>query len=329
MKSIVIYHSLTGSTKKIAEAIHSGMSELNETCDIARLREFNPKDLVDYDLIGLGSPVIDFKEPQIMTNFVEKMPLLEGKHGFVCCSHGIYPGAYMARMVSGLRAKGLTVIGWNDWYGTVLIPFLRRPYYTDGHPDEIDIKEAKDFGKEMVERAQRISTGETNLIPELPDKAECDKIYGVTPIPAFEGPEGEEAKKAFDSLRPRFDAERCIHPKCSLCMDHCPTYSIDLSKSTPITQETCEACYFCEQVCPTGGISIDWSIAENMEEMTAAVFASFAKPLKAYQELRRFRNLVSFDDVSKDASLQKTHAKRPRLIIRDGVGVLRQKDGKP
>jgi flavodoxin len=38
MKSIVIYYSWTGNTKQIAEAIYSGMKELSEECDIARLQ---------------------------------------------------------------------------------------------------------------------------------------------------------------------------------------------------------------------------------------------------------------------------------------------------
>ena len=54
MKSIVIYYSQTGNTKKIAQAIHTGMSELSEQCDIARLQDIDTEDLTKYDLIGLG-----------------------------------------------------------------------------------------------------------------------------------------------------------------------------------------------------------------------------------------------------------------------------------
>jgi menaquinone-dependent protoporphyrinogen IX oxidase len=37
MKSIVIYNSMSGNTKKIAEAIHTGMSRSGEQCDIAKI----------------------------------------------------------------------------------------------------------------------------------------------------------------------------------------------------------------------------------------------------------------------------------------------------
>ena len=62
IKSIVIYYSQTGNTKKIAQAIHAGMSQLEEQCDIARLKDIDPRNLAGYDLIGLGSPVIHARE---------------------------------------------------------------------------------------------------------------------------------------------------------------------------------------------------------------------------------------------------------------------------
>ena len=70
MKSIVIYFSITGNTKKIAQAIHSGMSQSGETCDIARLRDVEAQDLAGYDLIGLGSPVMWLRELANVTQFI-------------------------------------------------------------------------------------------------------------------------------------------------------------------------------------------------------------------------------------------------------------------
>ena len=68
-----------------------------------------------------------------------------------------------------LKKKGLTVIGYNSWYGSVYqVLHAPKPYLTDRHPDEIGLKEAKNFGREMAERARRIAAGETNLIPGLP-----------------------------------------------------------------------------------------------------------------------------------------------------------------
>lgn len=57
MKSIVIYYSPTGNTRKVAKAIRKGMEQKAGKCDIAQVKDLDPSDVDQYDLIGLGSPV--------------------------------------------------------------------------------------------------------------------------------------------------------------------------------------------------------------------------------------------------------------------------------
>ena len=54
MKSIVIYHSISGNTKIIAQAIYDGMKQTGEQCDLAKAKDVCTDDLQDYDLIGLS-----------------------------------------------------------------------------------------------------------------------------------------------------------------------------------------------------------------------------------------------------------------------------------
>jgi flavodoxin len=56
MKGIIIYFSLTGSTKKIAQAIYKGMNPFLESCDLVKLKDVDTACLNNYDLIGIGSP---------------------------------------------------------------------------------------------------------------------------------------------------------------------------------------------------------------------------------------------------------------------------------
>ncbi len=324
MKSIVIYYSQTGNTKQIAEAIHSGMSQLAGKCDIAPLREVATRELLNYDLIGLGSPVIDFQEPAIITDFINDLPSLKGRYSFSFCTHGTCPGKYIARTVRALRRKDLTVTGWNDWYGSVFIPYIPKPYYTDGHPDEIDLKEAEDFGREIMERSWRISKGESRFIPKLPRKEKYDRLYGVSPVlkdfPGYERLTQED----WERLKPRLNVEKCRYPKCTICMDNCPTHSINPSQSPPISHQTCEPCqlWFCEQLCPVGAIEVDWEPFAKREKFHKLLFSRLAEPIKEFKDLRRFRSLVSTEKGS-DKPLYKID-KHPRLIIRDGVARLRR-----
>src|SRR4030042_2654305 len=178
MNAIVIYYSQTGNTKKIAEAIQSGIRESAGKCDIARIQDVDTPDLAKYELIGLGAPVWHRREPSNIMNFIEyTMNAVEGKHGFAFCTHGLLPGRFFARVVPMMIQKGLTVVGWKNWYCSVTMPEKPKPYFTDGHPDEIDIDEARSFGREMAERSKKIYAGDTSLIPSLPQGREYDELY--------------------------------------------------------------------------------------------------------------------------------------------------------
>ena len=319
MKCIVIYFSQTGNTKKIAEYVHLGMSLAKDTSDIAFLNDVEPQTLTSYDLIGIGAPVWYGREPHNVTEFMENMPRLKGKYGFTFCTHGTVPGAFIARMVTALRGKGVMVSGWNDWFGSLIDSMGPKPYYTDGHPDEIDLNEAKAFGKEMIERTLRISEGESHLVPELLSGMKYVERYGIMgPPPA----EGDELRIMEPKIKAevKVDMEKCKHPKCSICKDNCPTQSIDPSHTPRHVKETCEGCTFCEQICPTGAIELFRSPHRKGDH---TMFVEAAERLFELKELRRFRPLIPFREVRFEHH-GKGVRQPPKLIVRDGVGVPRK-----
>ena len=149
MKCVVIYFSQTGNTEKIAKAIQVGVKQIAGTCDILSLKEANPKILYEYDLIGLGSPVMEVEPPNVIV-FIRNMRFVGGKHVFSFCTHLDMGFCYFPSIIPKLKEKGLIVIGWHDWYGTSFQYPCPTPFLTDGHLDEIDLKEAEEFGREMV-----------------------------------------------------------------------------------------------------------------------------------------------------------------------------------
>ena len=87
MKTLIIYYSQTGNTRKIAHAIHKGMSKTADQCDIFPLKTVNPDDLKDYDLIGIGSPIWFADTPNIIL-WLDGIPYQQGKHAFFFNTHG-------------------------------------------------------------------------------------------------------------------------------------------------------------------------------------------------------------------------------------------------
>ena len=319
MKSLVIYYSQTGNTKAIASAIGEGIGEIMP-CDVARLQDVDTKDLVPYDLIGLGAPVWHRREPSNLMNFIEHtMNGVEGKHGFAFCTHGLLPGRFLARVVPMMEQKGLNVIGWHNWYCSVTMPEKPKPYFTDGHPDAIDFGEARRFGRETAEWSLKVFSGETNLIPIFPHGSEYDGLYPGRGAswqlkkernPAESTPTARLLEQTgMRSFKVTFHRDKCLYPKCTLCRDNCPTSSIDMAADNPIGGKRCERCWYCEQLCPTGAIEIDWQAIEQV--IKEHVAPGFIEIFKEAAARKRFRPLIPLEKVGWDTFW---HAnKRPRL----------------
>lgn len=177
LKGCVVYYSATGSTGKVAGAIHRGMKSVME-CDVAPIKKMNPKKMAKYDVVAIGGPIWYFRETANLRNFVYNMSRMDNKLCILFCTHGTNPDGFFYSLSTHIIRKGFTIIGWDDWYGGCShVLHQPSPYFTDGHPDEIDLKEAEAFGRSMAERSQKIYAGEKGLIPEIPTGADADSLW--------------------------------------------------------------------------------------------------------------------------------------------------------
>jgi NAD-dependent dihydropyrimidine dehydrogenase PreA subunit/flavodoxin len=317
MKGIVLYYSATGNTRKIAKAIHQGVKQSLKDSDIATIKEVAPRDLVKYDLIGLGAPLWGSRAPANVHNYLRKLPNLKGKLAFPFCNHGSYPDGFMYWVVPQLQKKGLTIIGWNDWYGGGhQLPYIMTVHPCDGHPDEIDLKEAEAFGREMAERAQRIAAGETSLIPELP-KPEDDMLWRPRELRMGGGPPDMDARKmALKEMK--INMEKCTYPECTLCLQVCPMDSLDFSVSPPVRKKNCLGCFTCEGICPQGAVEVDWerffSVGETEQARTSHEDHPFFKALKEAAATGRFRWLIPIEKAYSKTPVSKLR-QHPRYTL--------------
>jgi len=54
-----------------------------------------------------------------------------------------------------------------------------------------------------------------------------------------------------------YDKTKCLFPTCHRCQDICPVWGIDLTVEPRVYGDPCMMCAMCDQVCPTGAISVD------------------------------------------------------------------------
>ena len=307
-KGIIVYLSYTGNTQQIADAIYQGMSPLMEQCEIMKLRQTDPAILADFDLIGIGSPVRLGNLPFEVREFISGMNSMEGKHCFVFNTHAALPMGFMREAVSALKEKKMVVIGFKNWYCAVYLPYVPKPYFTDGHPDDIDLKEAEDFGREMVERSRRIHSGETDLIQKLPEGKKYDEIYGSMKVGTLPTGVMEARAQGFS-----IDMNKCT--RCNYCVELCPTHSIDFSVDPPVFHK-CDMCWLCEQTCPEGAISFNYPPLHKAHNIMVA--DNYATSLEAAEKAGRYRPLVKPEEVGWETALYITK-KPPRFKLADPI----------
>lgn len=317
MKSVIVCYSQTGNTRKVARAVQRGVIEAAGACELVSVKEADPADLGDYDLVGLGTPVWNGGEPPNVTRFLNAVPEQGGRHAFSFNTHGVMPELYFPHMVRRLNALGFTVLGTADWYGDCIIQTFPSPYFTGGHPDDVDLAEAERFGRDMVERSRRVSAGETDLIPPVPDHVLTPQLLALLQFYRA----GHNAHGRFT-----YDAEKCNYPKCTLCIDNCLMEYIDFSgepRRYGSEGDACDmwmGCTHCENICPTGAISGDW---EGHRERMRHVFAGMgmggenllAKVIDDAEAAGRFRRLVPREEVLAAKPFFMVHAKRPRFRL--------------
>jgi len=305
LKGVVVYYSGTGSTAKAAKAIHRGMAAIMD-CDLLPLKEADPEKMAGYDVIGIGGPIWYFRETANVRLFVHKMPMLEGKLCFPFCTHGGQPSGFLYSLTRSLLKRGLTIIGWDDWFGSVFqVLHMPKPYHTDGHPDGKDLKDAEVFGREMAERSRRIHAGESGLVPEIPMGPDADPLWvptimggmgGGGDMPGGEGgmpegrgmPGGEEGGRGggpggaeSQDAYPVIDLNRCVYPRCTACVEQCVAGAIDLSMAgtgsrlsdaTILVKEGCVQCGnpLCERTCEYDAIT--YRAVEKKIDMTRCIY---------------------------------------------------------
>jgi Fe-S-cluster-containing hydrogenase component 2 len=331
MKSIIIYHSLTGQTEKVAQAVQAGVQQATGHCDLVKIKDASPRHLSQYDLIGLGSPCsrVGFTAPcphadpeyhknrdkfQVglvpmnVEDFIKGIMYVGGKHAFVFNTHPIVPlpGYFFPTIVPMLKKRGLTVIGMKEWYVNSYLPWDADPYPTAGHPDALDLQEAESFGKEIVERSRKIGAGETKLIPKVPRMPQ--------PQPQFTACAWETYQSAY-----RFHPEKCWYPRCQLCMDHCPVDGIDLSVDPPVIGQPCEKqCAFCTMVCPTGALEMEEFIRDQFPQYLR-IQREVALPILARAEAKgKFRRLLPVEKVGLETPFYQKHNQHPQWVIGKG-----------
>lgn len=156
-KALVVYHSETGNTEKMARAISKGIKEAELDVEVKSVDNTSLDDLVAADAIVLGSPTyfstVSGKMKAFIDNSIELWPgkpgELKDKIGAVFTSCADVAGGSETTLLCLIQAMlwhGMVIVGHQGGYcGVVSIEA----------PDEECIAECRQFGQRIASFVKR------------------------------------------------------------------------------------------------------------------------------------------------------------------------------
>jgi len=155
---LVTYFSLTGNTKKVAEAIYKALDGDKKIEPIDKIES-----LESYDLVFIGFPVMAHSVPLRVGEFLKKIPA--HKQVGLFCTHGSLTGGWLARQAiesAAILASKAKILGTFCCRGKVPLDVLaslsKSPEHSSWtemaasastHPDENDLADAATFAREI------------------------------------------------------------------------------------------------------------------------------------------------------------------------------------
>lgn len=148
MKICLVYTSLTGNTRRLAEA----MAETLEV-EARKVKEVSAVDRVD--LLFLGSGVYGGRPARSMREFLRKLPSLEEVKIALFATYGAQP-RQLDTMASLVQEKGGEILGrfsckGRDW---AFLGLIAR-----GHPSRAELDAAAAFAQQIRDRAEKATKG--------------------------------------------------------------------------------------------------------------------------------------------------------------------------
>jgi flavodoxin/NAD-dependent dihydropyrimidine dehydrogenase PreA subunit len=266
MRVLIIYFSVTGTTRRVAESIAEGLEAEGVQVVLHDLRGAPDPDARGFDLIGLGSPVHYYRLPQPVTHAIRSLGDCGGTPGFTFVLNATYRGAGLNQARAELARAGIREIGVYTCNGEGrFLGYTRMGYrFSPGHPTPADLDAARDFGARLVAASADAAEGRP-LVPDSRD-ARTRALYALERAASNPWLARHLYARYF-----RVDERYCT--RCGRCAATCPVGNVSWRPhELPCWGRECILCLACEESCPQDAISspADWAVFRPFYRLNVA-----------------------------------------------------------
>lgn len=256
-RALILYWSLTGTTRRVAESVAQGLRDKAVECDLHDLREALACELSGYDILGIGFPVHWFRPPTPVSDAIARLGPLGGRHVFAFSLNGTYRGAGLNRVRAALVRAGGRELGAFGCHGEgSFYPYARRgAMFSPDHPTAVELEAAREFGRDVARAHHALEQGAP--VPAAPPlDPPTHPMYALERLVS-----GPRLTRLLYSRAFRVDADRCS--RCGRCAKECPVGNIDWERGAlPSWGRECVLCLQCVATCPHEAVTcpMDWAI---------------------------------------------------------------------
>jgi len=235
----IYYFSGTGNSLWVADKICENLLDaelIPITKDLPTESAENAETMQNLESVGLVFPVYMFKPPQLVLDFIQKMP--KAKYIYAVATCGMMPGKVLTTVSNQLRkAENTLSAGY-------VIPLVSNFIFFPKIKSDKAIE--KTFQKAEI-KTQTIAENTKNQISQF-DKETSDLIS--VPVSLIYNP----IYRRIPVLDKRFSVnDKCNN--CGTCRDVCPVRNIKITTTKPVFLHECEMCFSCINWCPKKAIN--------------------------------------------------------------------------
>ena len=243
---LVLWYSQTGHTRRIGRLMAHVYQEMNFQVTASEIREFNPQDAGEYDLVIIGSPVFYYDTPLYVKEWIANAADLTGIPAASFVTFGGPEGDQhnaACNILKGLSEKGAIPVGLSTFLNMGAFPLSWSSVGVQAHkhlPNEETFEKAREYSRDLLKRIRQ------ERIYDVDKKITLRRLSTAFDLRFWTG---------LAVKNHSIDNAACIG--CGTCLEKCPVNALDL-ETFSVDKKACILCFGCINNCPAQAVVMQY-----------------------------------------------------------------------